>query len=145
MKGKETIWTEAMPMCSLTTLLLTIIVSFLCAAVARRFLPVDRNVAVASLSRQDLETRITALEKGATFAATQEAIRSRETGFLAQLRAFKADILKEQEANKGSGSSSEEVAALKEENAKLKAQLTKQEYRIGHLVAGMEEMLAARE
>lgn len=93
---------------------------------------------------QDLETRVANLEKGATFDATQEAIRNREEEFLKNLREMKTSVLKEQESNKGDSSSSEEVAALKEENVKLKAQLTKQEYRIGHLVAGMEDLLAAK-
>jgi hypothetical protein len=57
---------------------------------------------------------------------------------------MKTSMLKEQESNKGNSSSSEEVAALKEENSKLKAQLIKQEYRIGHLVAGMEDMLTTK-
>jgi len=56
---------------------------------------------------------------------------------------MKASMAKEQQESKGS-SSSEEVGALKEENAKLKALLTKHEYRINHLVAGMEKMLAAK-
>lgn len=57
---------------------------------------------------------------------------------------MKTSMLKEQESNKGNSASSEEVAALKAQNSKLKAQLTKQEYRIGHLVAGMEDMLATK-
>mmetsp|Transcript_22177 Transcript_22177/g.54919 ORF Transcript_22177/g.54919 Transcript_22177/m.54919 type:complete len:94 (+) Transcript_22177:98-379(+) len=91
----------------------------------------------------DLETRIAGLEKGATFNATQDAIRAREAEFLATLRDMKASMLKEQQEATG-GSSSEELFALKEENAKLKAKLIKHEYRIGHLVAGMEEMLLSK-
>ena len=56
---------------------------------------------------------------------------------------MKESMLKEQQEASG-GSSSEEGAALKEENAKLKAKLTKHEYRISHLVSGMEELLAAK-
>ena len=89
----------------------------------------------------DLETRIAALEKGAIFNATQIAIRKREEEFLTELRCVKALVDQEQEANKICGSSSsEELSTLREENAKLKAQLTKHNYRIHHLVTGMEEL-----
>ena len=95
------------------------------------------------LGKKDLEPRIAALEKGATFTATQAAIRKREEEFLTTLRCMKARMDQEQEANKVCDSSSEEeLAALREENAKLKAQLTKHSYRIHHLVTGMEELRA---
>mmetsp|Transcript_4389 Transcript_4389/g.11324 ORF Transcript_4389/g.11324 Transcript_4389/m.11324 type:complete len:99 (-) Transcript_4389:209-505(-) len=94
----------------------------------------------------DLETRIAALEKGGAFNATQEAIRKREEEFLTTLRDMKARIQQEQEeANKSGGStSSEELGKLREENAKLKAKLIKNNYRIHHLVTGMEELLTAK-
>ena len=91
--------------------------------------------------KKDIEARIAALEKGATFNATQAAIRKREEEFLTKLRYIKAHMDKEQEASKIRGSlSSDELSTLREENAKLKAQLTKHNYRIHHLVTGMEEL-----
>ena len=93
---------------------------------------------------KDLESRIASLEKGATFNATQEAIRKREEEFLTTLRDMKATMAEEQgNAKAGDSASSDELAALKKENAELKAQLSKYDYRIHHLVAGMEELLAA--
>ena len=41
----------------------------------------------------------------------------------------------------GGGASSTEVADLKKENKDLKAKVAKQEYRIRHLIEGMEKML----
>ena len=41
----------------------------------------------------------------------------------------------------GNGSSTKEIAALRQENKRLKAKMAKQEYRISHLVAEMENML----
>jgi len=86
------------------------------------------------------------LEKGGTFNATQDAIRKREEEFLATLREMKVSMLKDEQegGGKNGGGSSTEMAALREENARLKAKLTKQEYRIGHLVNGMEKMLVSK-
>lgn len=53
---------------------------------------------------------------------------------------MKASMLNDQKNNTG-GASSAELKSLQEENAKLKAQLAKQAYRIEHLVNGMEGML----
>ena len=91
-----------------------------------------------------METRIAALEKGAAFNATQEAVRARETEFLTTLREMKENLVKEQEEAKGSGASSGQVESLEKENAALKAKLKKHEYRIAHLVAGLEEFMAAK-
>ncbi|KAL3902619.1 MAG: hypothetical protein SGILL_010762, partial [Bacillariaceae sp.] len=44
----------------------------------------------------------------------------------------------------GGGASSEEMTALKKENEALKAKLAKNEYRIRHLIEGMEAMLVAK-
>ena len=63
---------------------------------------------------------------------------------MATLRDMKASMLKEQQEAATGGSSTEEVAALRQENAALKAKLVKHEYRITHLVAGMEEFLSAK-
>ena len=61
---------------------------------------------------------------------------------LATLRGIKEQMAAE--AASGSGASSAEVTDLKTENAKLKATVAKQEYRIRHLIAGMEDLLAAK-
>ena len=94
-------------------------------------------------SSQDIETRIAALEKGAAFDATQEAVREREEEFLATLREIKAGVQKDEETKGTASAASDELAALKEENARLEAKAKKQDYRIGHLVASMETLLAA--
>eukprot|EP00536_Pseudo-nitzschia_multiseries_P000570 jgi/Psemu1/300185/fgenesh1_kg.7_\ len=92
----------------------------------------------------DLESRIVSLEKGATFNATQDAIRKREEEFLTTLRDMKASILKDEQEGANSGASSAEVDALRAENERLKAQLVKQAYRINHLVIGMETFLESK-
>ena len=93
---------------------------------------------------QDLEGRVRALEEGAKFDATQAAIREREEEFLLTLRAIKEEVAAERESGGGNGLSSAQLASLQEENASLKARIAKQEYRIRHLIAGMEEMLEAK-
>lgn len=95
-----------------------------------------------------MEARVKALEDGAVFNATQAAIREREVEFLAQLKEIKDTISKEQWQQQGGGgggaSSSEELTSLKQENELLKAKLAKNEYRVRHLIAGMEELLDAK-
>jgi hypothetical protein len=87
-----------------------------------------------------LEQRIVALEKGSTFDATQAAIRKREEEMLVTLRDIREQMAKEA----GSGASSAELEEVKKENAHLKATIAKQEYRIRHLISGMEDLLAAK-
>ena len=82
-----------------------------------------------------------ALENGGAFNATQAAIRAREEEFLATLRDIKASMLKDEQDGKNNGASSAELDALRDENERLKAKVTKQAYRIAHLVSGMEKML----
>lgn len=96
-----------------------------------------------SFACQDLEARVKALEEGAVFNATQEAVREREAEFLAQLREIKEAVAEERKQG-GGGASSEEVKSLKQENELLKAKLAKSEYRVRHLIAGMEDLLAAK-
>ena len=57
---------------------------------------------------------------------------------------MKENLAKEQQEAKGSSASSDQVASLEKENAALKAKLKKHEYRIAHLVAGLEEFVAAK-
>ncbi|CAJ1958518.1 unnamed protein product [Cylindrotheca closterium] len=85
----------------------------------------------------DLEKRIEALEKGSQFEANQNAIRQREEEMLTTLRGIRESM-----ANATTNTaSSAELDSLKEENAKLKALITKQEYRMRHLIAGYEQLL----
>eukprot|EP00934_Nitzschia_sp_Nitz4_P007247 Nitzschia sp. Nitz4//scaffold13_size275219//194047//194784//NITZ4_000896-RA/size275219-snap-gene-0.58-mRNA-1//-1//CDS//3329536080//7237//frame0 len=89
-----------------------------------------------------LEQRIAALEQGATFQATQTAIREREAEMLNTLREIREQMAKE--AASGATASSGEVTELKQENARLQALVAKQEYRIRHLISNMEEMMAKK-
>lgn len=84
-----------------------------------------------------------ALEKGGAFDATQAAIRKREEEMLATLRGIKEQMAKEAREG-GGGASSAELKDLKAENEKLKATVAKQEYRIRHLISGMEDLLSAK-
>jgi len=97
----------------------------------------------------DIETRIQALEEGHKFNISQDAIQKREEDFLVTLREIKKSMLKEKEesggnAAGGGGGSSAEITTLKEVNDRLHAKMTKQEYRITHLVANMEKLLEQR-
>jgi hypothetical protein len=87
-----------------------------------------------------LEQRVIALEKGVLTDATQDAIRKREMEFLVTLREIREAMAKEG----SSGASSAELDDIKKENEKLKATISKQEYRIRHLISGMEELMAAK-
>lgn len=88
----------------------------------------------------DLDQRIAALEKGAQYDANQAVIRQREQEMLTTLREIRESM-----ANAGANTaSSTEVEGLKDENAKLKATIVKQEYRIRHLIKGYEELLAEK-
>ena len=73
-----------------------------------------------------LEQRVSALEKGARYDATQAAIREREMEFLTTLREIREAMAKEG----SNGASSAELRDIKKENDKLKANIAKKEYRI---------------
>lgn len=88
-----------------------------------------------------METRVKALELGATFDATQSAVKQAQMECLTQLRDIRSS-LKEQGAG---GASSKELDSLKMENILLKQKNAKQEYRIQHLVEVVEELLAQRD
>ena len=92
----------------------------------------------------DLERRVQALEEGVKFDITQAAIREREEEFLFTLRSIKDQMAKEgQEGTGGIVTSNAAVATLQNENETLRAKIAKQEYRIRHLVTGMEKLLEA--
>lgn len=80
------------------------------------------------------------MEKGSQYDATQAAIREREVEFLSTLRGIREEMAKEA----SSGASSVELDSVKKENEKLKATIAKQDYRIRHLISGMEELLVAK-
>lgn len=84
-----------------------------------------------------------ALEQGATFDATQSAIREREEEMLATLRGIREQMAKEASAGVAAGVSSTELDQVKQENEKLKTIVAKQEYRIRHLISNMEEFMMA--
>lgn len=54
------------------------------------------------------------------------------------------DIREQMAKEAGSGASSAEMEEVKKENEKLKATIAKQEYRIRHLISGMEDLLAVK-
>jgi hypothetical protein len=91
----------------------------------------------------DLQQRIEALEVGKQFEVTQSAIREREQEFLLTLRTIQDQMALEERGGSGVGSGNDgtTVKALQTENEVLKAKIAKQEYRIKHLVMGMEKLL----
>jgi hypothetical protein len=92
-----------------------------------------------------LEQRVSALEKGAQYDATQAAIREREMEFLTTLREIREAMAKEGGGGSSSGgANAAELSSLQKENEKLKATIAKQEYRIRHLISGMEDLMAAK-
>lgn len=83
-----------------------------------------------------VEERLSALEKGAEYKATANEVKMVQAQYLARLREIKAALAKEG----GGAASSKEMEELQKENAKLKAQLTKMEYRINHMASSMETL-----
>ena len=94
--------------------------------------------------KEELESRVAALEVGARYDATQELIRQREVEFLTTLREIRVAMSKEQESEGGGGANAAELKTLEEENARLKTVIAKQDYRIRHLISGFEELLAQK-
>ena len=91
-------------------------------------------------SKQDLDAltkRVEGLETGATFDATQEAVRQVQMEMLEKMRAVRSALV----AGSNGGASSKELEELLAENAALKKQNAKQAYRIEHLVRSVEELL----
>mmetsp|Transcript_17701 Transcript_17701/g.30070 ORF Transcript_17701/g.30070 Transcript_17701/m.30070 type:complete len:143 (-) Transcript_17701:171-599(-) len=91
----------------------------------------------------ELVKRVEALEKGAVFEATKEAVQAVQMECLTKLRDIRAAVAKEGEG--ASTVSSKELDALRAENEALKKTTAKQAYRIEHLVGHMEELLATKE
>ena len=94
-----------------------------------------------------MESRVAALEEGATYDATKQLIRQREMEFLSTLREIRTTMANEQKSGGGSGSgaNASEIEALKSENAHLKSVIAKQEYRIRHLITGFEKLMEEKQ
>ena len=96
----------------------------------------------------DLTSRLERLETGATFDATQAAVRQVQMEMLENLRAIRAAMGSNTSGTTGTTTitsssvvSSKEWEALQLENATMKKQIAKQTYRINHLVRSVEELL----
>ena len=83
-----------------------------------------------------LESRIAALEAGAKFEATKEAVQAVEIEFLAKFREIKSAM----EATNGGSSNTKEIELLKKENEELKKKNAKLEYRIEHILQHFEKV-----
>mmetsp|Transcript_4178 Transcript_4178/g.6519 ORF Transcript_4178/g.6519 Transcript_4178/m.6519 type:complete len:95 (+) Transcript_4178:156-440(+) len=88
----------------------------------------------------DIMKRVEALEQGAKYDATKIEVDRVQMECLDQLR----NIRKAMVESSGAAASSKEMEALREENAALKKQALKQEYRIEHLVSTVEKLLEER-
>jgi len=86
----------------------------------------------------DLADRVSKLEMSHTYTATQSEVRVVEMELLEKLKAIR-DAMKADVSGSISGSSVE-MEALRAENASLKAQIEKKNYRILHLVKSIKEI-----
>ena len=86
---------------------------------------------------EELEKRIAALESSRQYQADRDAVQQVEQEHLVQLRTIRNSM--------GTASSStREMDALREENEELKKKVAKLQYRVEHLVDGMEVMMKQR-
>jgi len=92
-------------------------------------------------STEEIQKRIAALEKSSTFQATQKIVQEEQMKMLETLRTIRESMMKNGGAQQQGASSGKEFEALKSENAALKKQAEKFEYRIKHLVRSLEEAL----
>lgn len=90
------------------------------------------------MSTEELGKRVEALELNKNFHATKAAVQKVEMEMLSKLRDIRATMLISSQNN--NVTSSKELEALKMENQKLKAQNTKQAYRVEHLVRSVQEL-----
>lgn len=102
----------------------------------------------SGITVDDLTSRLERLETGATFDATQAAVRQVQMEMLENLRAIRAAMGSNTSGTTGTTTitsssvvSSKEWEALQLENATMKKQIAKQTYRINHLVRSVEELL----
>jgi formate-dependent nitrite reductase cytochrome c552 subunit len=104
-----------------------------------------KETTTSAMTVQDLQKRVEALEVGATFDATQAAVKKQQMEMLRNLRDIRDAITMESSQGNTTASSSKEMQALKAENALLQHKVAKQEYRIQHLANAVEDLLAKRE
>lgn len=96
-------------------------------------------MADTAITIEELQKRIAALEAGQQYQADRAAIQHIEQDHLVQLRTIRASMGKS-----SSSSSSREMDTLREENEALKKKVAKLQYRVEHLVDGMEHMMQQR-
>jgi predicted nucleic acid-binding Zn-ribbon protein len=106
---------------------------------------IAKSVANDGDALMDLEQRVEALEVGAKYEATKEAVEKVEMEYLLKLREIRRVLILEQQNvlpgnAASSGSSSNVIESLQKENEFLKAKTVKLEYRIQHLVSNLEEL-----
>jgi predicted nucleic acid-binding Zn-ribbon protein len=90
----------------------------------------------------ELERRVTELEMGKQYDATQAAVRQVQEEYLLKFRALKAQLEQEQgQMTNNNISSSKELQELRTEYESLKKTNAKLEYRVQHMVTHMESML----
>ena len=82
--------------------------------------------------------RVEALEMGVQFDVTRDEVRRIQMEHLEQLRAIRVAMLEG-----GTSTSSKELDTLRAENELLKQKHRKQEYRIQHLIATVDGLLAS--
>jgi mannitol-specific phosphotransferase system IIBC component len=109
------------------------------------FLPIQKQQVDNNVDA--LTARLERLETGASFDATQAAVRQVQMEMLENLRAIRSAMVDNSNgkgssnSTSGGGVSSKELEALQLENTALKKQTAKQAYRIEHLVRSVEELL----
>ena len=89
---------------------------------------------------QELEKRVTELEKSLSFQATQNAIKEEQMKMLTTLRNIREAMVNNNSSSGLNAMNAKEIEALKKENDDLKKKLEKKDYRIKHLVRAVEEL-----
>ena len=87
----------------------------------------------------ELETRIKALEVGASFDATQAEVQQVESEFLTKLQDIREAMVNVQ-SNGSGGGSSKEMTSLQAENEALKKRNAKLDYRVRHMLKTMNDL-----
>ncbi|KAL7449084.1 hypothetical protein ACHAWC_001183 [Mediolabrus comicus] len=89
----------------------------------------------------ELQSRLSDLELSKTHIDVSDAIQKERTEMLLSLRKIMEAM--KSEAASGGGSSSKELAKLREENEELKKINAKQKYRIEHLVHNLRDSISS--
>jgi cell division protein FtsB len=93
---------------------------------------------MATIPQQDLEKRIAALEAGRQYQADRMAVQAVEQEHLVQLLTIRNSMTATAVT---ATTSSREMVALRDENERLRNTIAKLQYRVEHLVDGMDEMI----